>query len=947
MTPDKYQRLKPLFEQALDTPAGQRSAFILKIRIADEELGSELARLVESHDDTGDDGTPPTRSMEAPLIRFHDVFPDAFPGDNASFAPGEMLLDRFRIVRFIGRGGMGEVYEAEDIQLGRVALKTIRSNLADKPGMLARFRKEVRLALRVTSPGVCRIHALFSLPATDLRGAAAFLTMEFLEGETLAERIDRDGALPLPEARTIALQLCAAVQAIHDAGVIHRDLKSRNLMLVPRKGALQVVVMDLGLARDSATTPDGDAGLTLPGAVMGTTHCMAPEQFEGKEATPATDIYALGVLLYEIVTGKPPFIGGPPIAAAVRRAKRPAPPSLVRDNLPRQWDVVIDRCLEYDAEKRYQSATAVAEALRSESVYARLLAAGKHPVAAGISRRTAIGGGAFVAVAIAGRLLWPDIDQILHPLPEKRYVALMAWPDAPGPDIRSVLSEVLEAIGANLSRAEASTKDLLILRPSDTGNQAPREPGQAMSLLGVNLVLGASVQIVRDAWALTLRVLDAGTSRTLRETRISSPARDWVMLPERAALAAAGLLQIRSTREPEASELSGVNPAAWQAFTSAEEFRLEPNDAGLDRAIASYQKALDAQPRFALCYANLAIAYVRKYQLGHEDAALLLARTNAERSMEIDFRSPRSILSRALVDLYFGRISEAMDSLARIQNLDPGNTQILMYQAKAFADLGREADEEACYRRILAERPNFWLAYNELGAFYHRHGKDEEAAVEFEKASAVAPQVVMPLINAGSMYYLLKRRPEAAEAFEKSLRASPNELAYINLGNLAFEDKNYPKALGFYEKAKDLNPRDHQIFRDIGDCYDALGRPSLVQANYARAADLLEREVKMNPRPGRQWMRLAFYDAKAGRRGKAEADIRAGDERGAPEIPAQLFKAQAEAVLGRSEEALRLVLECLSHGVSTVDVDLALDLKVVRMDPRYKSAVNLRLERGK
>ena len=320
-----------------------------------------------------------------------------------------MLLDRFRIVRFIGRGGMGEVYEAEDMQLGRVALKTIRTDLASQPQMLARFRQEVQLARRVTSTSVCRIHELFPLPVGDRRGAAAFLTMEFLEGVTLAERLERDGALPVAEAESTALQLCAAVQAIHDAGVIHRDIKSRNVMLVPKNGATQVVVMDLGLAREAGKRPDGDAGLTVAGAVMGTPQYMAPEQLTGARATPASDVFALGVVLYEIVTGRRP----PEVLP-----ERPAPPaSSLRKDLPKRWDEVIARCLAYEREKRYQSADEVAAALREDTGKFSL----KLPLMT--RRRVAVAAGSALALAgaAAGWVEWMNVSRRLPPEAQALY----------------------------------------------------------------------------------------------------------------------------------------------------------------------------------------------------------------------------------------------------------------------------------------------------------------------------------------------------------------------------------------------------------------------------------------------------------------------------------------------------------------------------------------------
>ncbi len=345
MTPEQWKHLKPLFEQALEMPAEERTAFVEQIRRENEEDGRLLASLIDAHNQETD-------PIDQPLIRFSDR-----PTTPPSFSAGDLVRNRFRIVRFLGRGGMGEVYEADDVGLGRIALKIIRPEIADRQPTLLRFKQEAQLARMVTSPYVCRIFEFYPEPPP-------FLTMEFLDGCTLAAQIAREGALPIPEVEEIALQLCAGLQAIHDAGVIHRDFKSHNVMLVMRKGVTQAVVMDLGMARETAGGAAKESGITAPGTVMGTSEYMAPEQFEGRPATPATDIYALGVVLYEMVTRERPFNAPTPLAAAIRRAKRRPPASAIRKDLPGHWDEVIERCLEYDAERRYQSADEVAAALR-------------------------------------------------------------------------------------------------------------------------------------------------------------------------------------------------------------------------------------------------------------------------------------------------------------------------------------------------------------------------------------------------------------------------------------------------------------------------------------------------------------------------------------------------------------------------------------------------------
>lgn len=292
------------------------------------------------------------------------------------FAPGELLLHRFRIVRLIGRGGMGEVYEAGDLELGRVALKTIRSEITVNPALLRRFRQEVQLARRVSHPNICRIHELFALsehrhapgavPGSSIFLAPTlFLTMEFVEGVTLADKLRREGPFRWREAELLIDQICFGLAAIHAAGIVHRDLKTRNIMLVEKNGATRVVLMDFGLALEfSPASGSPGHSQTDAAVVVGTPDSMAPEQFEGRSVSAAADIYALGVVIYEMVTGKRPFAASTPIAAAALRGRKPPPASSLRPGVPGGWDGVIDRCLEYEPADRYSSAAQVIAALR-------------------------------------------------------------------------------------------------------------------------------------------------------------------------------------------------------------------------------------------------------------------------------------------------------------------------------------------------------------------------------------------------------------------------------------------------------------------------------------------------------------------------------------------------------------------------------------------------------
>jgi serine/threonine protein kinase len=278
-----------------------------------------------------------------------------------SFSEGELVADRYRIVSFIAEGGMGEVYRAHDLELSRhVALKTVRAEIAADPRALDRFRREIALAHKVTHPNVCRI---FDLGVHHREERITFLTMEFLDGETLSQRLRRLGPLSVDEARPLIEQMSAGLAAAHAAGVVHRDFKSPNVLLVPNASGMRVVVSDFGLAAPTLGV-ETDESSSVARGLVGSPAYMAPEQVEGRKADARADIYALGIVLYEMMTGVWPFVSDTPMRTAMLRLQQ-APPSplLLRPSLPSSWATTILRCMARDPADRFADARDVAAAL--------------------------------------------------------------------------------------------------------------------------------------------------------------------------------------------------------------------------------------------------------------------------------------------------------------------------------------------------------------------------------------------------------------------------------------------------------------------------------------------------------------------------------------------------------------------------------------------------------
>lgn len=289
---------------------------------------------------------------------------------------GSLIAERYRIVRFIARGGMGEVYEAEDLALGgRVALKTILPSLEEGTEYVERFKREIHIARHVTHPNICRIYDLGvhrgAVPASgEPAPELLFLTMELLHGTTLSERL-RYGPMTTAEALPLVVQMAAGLHAAHEAGVVHRDFKSANVMLVPSRTEgkpPRVVITDFGLARPAAST-ESLASISDAGSVVGTPAYMAPEQVSGKPLTPAADIYALGIVVYEMVTGTRPFDGPSPFIVAARRLTEPPPPPRIHaPDLDPAWEEAILRCLKLDPAERFASAPDFSAALGGAAI---------------------------------------------------------------------------------------------------------------------------------------------------------------------------------------------------------------------------------------------------------------------------------------------------------------------------------------------------------------------------------------------------------------------------------------------------------------------------------------------------------------------------------------------------------------------------------------------------
>lgn len=344
MTPERWERVAEAFEALQTCSPAERPHRLREWCGDDAELATEVEALLASAAVASDFLSAP------PRFDLTDEPPPA-----PVWEPGTLLAGRFEIAALLGRGGMGEVYAARDLELNtEVAVKRVRRAIAGDARMLARFKREVLLARRISHPSVCRIHDLATA------GDEYFLTMELLRGPTLAQWLQQHGPPTPLQARHWLEDLAAGLDAAHAVGIVHRDLKPGNVILDTPLGAdhARAVITDFGLARAAMQVQEAEAAAS-GSRLIGTLAYMAPEQLSGLPVTPATDLYAFGLVAYELLTGRAAFAGSGPFAGVLQRLQGPFPrPSQVRSELGIGWDAMMTGCLAENPKDRFSTAAA-------------------------------------------------------------------------------------------------------------------------------------------------------------------------------------------------------------------------------------------------------------------------------------------------------------------------------------------------------------------------------------------------------------------------------------------------------------------------------------------------------------------------------------------------------------------------------------------------------------
>jgi tetratricopeptide (TPR) repeat protein len=661
------------------------------------------------------------------------------------FRPGEVVAARFRVVRFLARGSMGELYEADDLELrGRVALKTILPQIADEERLIRLFKREVHLARQVTHPNVCRMYDVFRhrMPAGEGGGPPArevvFLAMELLHGETLTDRLKR-GRLSTAEALPLARQMAAGLLAAHRVGVVHRDFKCQNVMLVapaPEEPDVRVVITDFGLARRSADQAhQASVAMSQVVAMSGTPAYMSPEQVFGGTITASTDIYALGVVLYEMVTGTRPFQGDNPLQIALKRLKEDAPPPRVHvPDLDRRWDAAIMRCLARSPTDRFRDVGEVLTALEEGGAVVRPAPgragrrAGWAAAAAGLTI-LAVGIGAWVLRSgrtprgeAAGTVVLADFSN--------------ATDDAAFDErLNQRLATGLRESSRFALLAEQTVHDTLRMmrRPAEerlTGEIAQEVCQRA----GSRAVIEGSIASLGSQYVIGLHAVDCQTGDSVgRETSPAATKEDVPGALDQAATRLRGTVsEWIAALPPLDAPMAPATTASLEALKRYASGQRAASEEDALAAIPFFRQAIELDPKFAMAYVGLGNVYLdlREPELG---------RRNLETAHAL--RDDVSERERFALDTHYqadvtGDLLEAQRTCQRWASAHPGDAAPHVHLAAIHADQGRHQESLAATEAALRLGADDGAAAAALVASYRRLNRLHEAKAACERALA-------------------------------------------------------------------------------------------------------------------------------------------------------------------------------------------------------------------
>ncbi len=852
----------------------------------------------------------------------------------AELGPGSEFGPRYRIESVIGEGGMGKVYKAYDSDLDRtVALKLVRPELAKDANSLQRFKQELLLASRISHRNILRIHDL-----GDVNGVK-FISMAFVQGMDLHDLIAQQGRLPVERAVNIAKQLAGALEAAHAEGVVHRDLKPRNVLIDVDD---HIYVSDFGLAKSLDTDK---TGVTRVGEVLGTPRYMSPEQAESKAADNRSDLYSLGIILYEMVTGEVPFTGESSLQVMFQHVQQqPKDPRQLNREVPEYLATIILKCLEKDPALRYQNAQELMRDLESGTPPTRIVRLRQAEM--GYPKWLFAATGVVLLVGI-GMAIRPVRELVLGrsaihitsrkaaaPAAADKFVAMLPL-RVIGSDaaLQYEADGVTDAVSAKLSQM----KDVHLATIGSEKINAADPVTKIAHQLGAKLIVQGTMQGAGDRIDVVLRMSD-DKGKQLWTKEFPGVRADLLTIEDQIYNELVTALELKPSNEELARTTlrPTENVAAYELYLKARNtMRGKHDEKTVQAAMDVYDQAIQKDPSFALAYAGLTDASLDMYALQKDGKWSQRALAAAQRAQALNDNIPE--VHFALGDVYkaTGKTTEAIVELKHALDLAPNSDEGYRKLANAYLAAGQTGDALNAYQQAIDVNPYYWLNYNRLGVAYAQLGQNDKALDAFHKVVELAPDVTEGYENLGGVYFQIGNWAECINAFEKSLKIEPSEGVYSNLGTAYFYQGRRSEAIQMFEKAVQLAPNDPTDMGNLADGYRWAGDKEKAKATYERAIALAYKALQVNPRDAGTLGSLAVYYAKTGDSKRGLEFIGRARAIDANDTELLYKEAVVDAIAGQQADALKNLSLAFKSGYPVAQAKNDPELKPLEMNPDF------------
>ena len=856
-------------------------------------------------------------------------------------------IAHYRITGQLGAGGMGVVYKALDTRLDRhVALKFLPPHLSEDPRRKARFLQEAKTAAALDHVNVGTLYGI-----EETNQGQMFLVMACYDGRPLNDLL-RHAALPLAKSLNIAQQIGRGLAAAHRQGVIHRDIKPSNV-LVTSDGVVKIV--DFGLARFTHAEH-----LTEAGATAGTAAYMSPEQVKGEDVDHRTDLWSLGVVLCEMLTGQLPFRGENTHSLLYKVVHEP--PAL-SPAIPAQSSGILSKALAKNREERYAKAEDLVADL--EAMQAGL------PVAENTQTVTSHWSPSASALRsqppkieprqpllTAARLRWGVPTALLMalvaivpswrtwtmqwltpgPASTAKHIVVLPFKNIGNDPANAALCEGLtEVLTGRLTGLEQGVPTLWVIPSSEVRRRKVSSESEAQKEFGATLAISGSVEKTATGVRLALNLVDAKTLRVLGSRLVQSPTGDLAATEDEAVRNIAELLAVhidpKMVRQPISS--ATAHPAAYESYLRATGLlRRSDKSDNVEAAIQELNSSIQADPKFALAYSGLATAFFSKWTSTKDSKWLDATVDNAKRALALDGQ-----LAPALVAL--GQAHEAsrnpelaVSELQQALKLDPRNTTALRSLARMWERLGRTSDAENLFQNAISLHPDYWEGHTSYGVFLQRQGRKAAAEQELRRSLELAPDNATTYSNLGALLLDVDRAKEAREMFLKSISIAPSYFALANLATLLSDQGQDTEAARTYEHALKMNDKDYRVWAYLATQYRSL-HDTRAKPTLERATEMAEAALAREGQSPTVIADLSYYYAKLGRTAKAvefakQATLLASKDSKILRRTALTFE-----ICGLRQESLKNVEAAIHNGLPAVKIGADPEFQSLIHDPRY------------